>query len=112
MAAIDPDIRREQRDVVARLAQLGFVLPGTITERTMRCGKQRCGCANDPAQRHGPYTQWTRTIDGKTVTKMLNRDQHARYQAWFDDHRQLRDLTSELETLSIQAIIKAEGWGS
>ena len=78
----------------------------------MRCGKRACRCKADPPQLHGPYIQWTRTVDGKTVTKLLTPQQLERYQPWFDNARQLRNLASELETLSVDAITTTEGWGA
>lgn len=104
--------RRAQQRIAARLAQTGFALPGTITHRMMRCGKTGCRCQDDPPQLHGPYIQWTRTVDGKTVTKLLSQDQLARYQPWFDNARELRQLLNRLEALSIEAITTAEGWGN
>lgn len=104
--------RRAQQDIARRLGDLGFALPGTITERMMRCGKRTCRCKADPPQLHGPYIQWTRTVNGKTVTKLLTDDQLERYQPWFDNTRQLRQLVAELEIVSIDAISTAEGWGA
>lgn len=85
---------------LAELAQAGFILPGTLTERMTRCGYPGCRCRADPPQLHGPYHQWTRKIGGKTVTRILNDDQLADYQPWFDNQRRLRALISELENLS------------
>lgn len=104
--------RQAQARIAEGLAQIGFVLPGTITERMKRCGKPNCRCANDPAALHGPYIQWTRTVDGKTLTKQLTTEQWARYRSWFDDARQLRQLLSRLEAVSLDAIHQAEGWGA
>jgi len=42
----------------------------------------------------------TRKVDGKTVTKLLTPEQLARYQPWLDNARRLRELVSELETLT------------
>jgi hypothetical protein len=78
----------------------------------MRRGKPGCRCKEDPPQLHGPYIQWTRTVAGKTVTQLLSEDQLARYQPWFENARELRELLTQLEAISIDAIIKAEGWGS
>jgi hypothetical protein len=77
----------------------------------MRCGKRACRCRDDPPQLHVPYIQWTHTLEGKTVTKLLTAEQLERYQPWFDNARQLRALANELEKLSIEAIISAEQWG-
>ena len=51
----------------------------------------------------GPYLTWTRTVDGKTVTRKVTQDQRARYQTWFHNLRQLRQLVSDLEALSLKA---------
>jgi hypothetical protein len=107
---MNPD--QQQHEIARRLGELGFALPGTITERTKSCGKPTCRCRDDPAQRHGPYIQWTRTVNAKTVTRQLTRDQLDRYQPWIDNTRQLRELTDQLHTISIAAIIAAEGWGA
>ena len=72
-------------EIAAEIAALGFALPGTLTERPMRCGHPRCRCHADPPQLHGPYHQWTRKIDGKTVTRFLSNDQLEAYQPWFDN---------------------------
>ena len=87
--------------IAAQLADIGFVLPGTLTERHVRCGKPNCRCHADPPVLHGPYHQWTRKINGKTVTRLLSDDQLADYQPWLDNQRRLRALIAELEALSL-----------
>lgn len=111
-APVEKEARAAQARITEDLAKIGFVLPGTITERMRRCGKPNCHCAKDPDALHGPYIQWTRTVAGKTVTKQLTADQWARYRPWFNDARQLRELLSRLEALSLDAISQAEGWGA
>jgi hypothetical protein len=92
---------------LARLARTGFALPGTLADRMTRCGYPGCRCHADPPRPHGPYHQWTRKKDGKTATRILTDDQLADYQPWFDNHRRLRELITELETLSL-AIAEAD----
>ena len=86
--------------IAREIAALGFILPGTLADRMTRCGYPGCRCHADPPRLHGPYHQWTRKIDGKTVTRILTDDQLADYGPWFDSHRRLRELVAELETLS------------
>ncbi|MCA1677772.1 MAG: hypothetical protein LC790_02195 [Actinobacteria bacterium] len=94
----------------AQLADVGFSLPGTINVAMNRCGKQNCACHQDPPRLHGPYITWTRKVSGKTITRRLTPEQLERYKPWFDNDRRLRQLTKELQALSLQAAKQAEGW--
>ncbi len=107
---LPPETHAERRRIVAELSEIGFTLPGTISVRTVTCGRATCRCATDPDQRHGPYIQWSRTVKGRTVNKMLTPEQLERYQPWIDNNRRLRDLAHQLETLSLEAMRTAEGW--
>ena len=89
------------RRIARELAALGFALPGTLADRMTRCGRANCRCHADPPRLHGPYHQWTRKKDGKTATRILSDDQLADYGPWFDNHRRLRELITELEALSL-----------
>jgi hypothetical protein len=60
-----------------------------------------CGNHADPPQLHGPYHQWTRKKNGRTSTRILTDDQLADYAPWFDNHKRLRELITELEALSL-----------
>jgi hypothetical protein len=94
-------------EITARLAGLPFALPGTLADRMTRCGYPGCRCHADPPRRHGPYHQWTRRKHGKTATRILSDEQLADYAPWFDNHRRLRQLITELEELSL-AITEAD----
>jgi hypothetical protein len=101
--------QRELTRISTALAEIGFALPGSLVRRTTRCGKAGCRCQGDPPVPHGPYLSWTRAVHGKTITRAINPDQEQRYREWFDNHRKLRQLLSELEALSIRALEEAEG---
>lgn len=100
--------RRARKRIAAALAEIDFVLPGSIVMRHTRCGKAGCRCKAEPPELHGPYISWTRKVAGKTVTRLLSPDQLQRYQPGFDNARRLRELIAELETLSLQATEQAE----
>ena len=97
-----------RRGLADELASIDGVLPGSVVSRHMRCGKPGCACKNDPPSLHGPYIQWTRTIDGKTVTRYLSADQLARYQGWFDNARRLKEIIAKLEIASLHAVEQSE----
>src|SRR5260370_32924812 len=56
----------------------------------------------DPPQLHGPYPTWTRKIGSRPVTKTLTPQDAERLRPYFDAHRPLPQLITELEALSIQ----------
>lgn len=109
-----PDTPADQRrrQILDEIASLGYCLPGSIVDRTSRCGNPNCRCHSDAAHRHGPYRSWTRKVAGKTVTRNLSDNQLQRYQDWFDNDRRLKALVTELEELSITIADQAEGWNT
>jgi hypothetical protein len=84
------------------------VLPGSLSERAMRCGRPGCGCHADPPRLHGPYWQWTRKVNNKTVTRWLSREQAADYKRWIDNDRRLRELLARLEAIAIDRLEAAQ----
>ena len=103
-----PDQQAARDRIAAELAAAGFALPGTLTVRSYACGKAGCRCRADPPRLHGPYAEWTRKIDGKTVTRRLSPAQLADYQPLFDNARKIRALLAELQHLTLE-IINADG---
>ena len=95
--------RKEKRfeDLRARLAKLGFLLQGTITERVIERG--------DPGgeggeKTYGPYYQWTFKKEGKTVTKNLTEKQARIYGEAIENHRKMETLIQEMRTLSLKIL--------
>jgi hypothetical protein len=111
-ASDDRSADQARAAIEAALGQIGFCLPGSITIGRTRCGKPRCACKADPPALHGPYIQWTRTVNGKTVTRRLTPAQYQAYAPWLANTRRLRALTAELEALSLKEMARAEGWAT
>ena len=101
---VSPRQRKEQARIAAALGEIGFVLPGSLTERYFSCTHAGCHCHADPPALHGPYVQWSRKVAGKTTSRTLSPEQVADYQAWFDNERRLRALVHELEELSLSIV--------
>jgi hypothetical protein len=110
MAEPSADDDSARAAIAARLGEAGFALPGSLLERTARCGKTNCACRADPPRLHGPYHQWTRKIDGRTATINLTDEQLERYGPWFAEAQRLRRLLNELEALSLRIAGRGEGW--
>jgi uncharacterized iron-regulated protein len=79
--------------LTARVAKLGLVLQGTITERTIIRENPR-----EPGREkhYGPYYQWTFKRAAKTVTINLTASQARIYQRAIDTHRKLEQITDEM----------------
>jgi len=102
--------RKTQHRIAGELGKIGFALPGSVMVRNYRCGKANCACHSDPPRLHGPYIQWTRKVDAKTVNRRLTEDQWRDYKAWFDNARRLRALVGELEGLSLEIFEEDDRW--
>jgi hypothetical protein len=101
---------RQIADELAAIAVTGMVLPGSITARRTRCGRDHCACHADPPRLHGPYWQWTRKVAARTVCRWLSPAQREDYQAWIDNDRRLRDLLARLEALGAAAFEADPRW--
>ena len=101
---------RQIASELAAIAATGMVLPGSITARRTRCGRDGCGCRADPPRLHGPYWQWTRKVAAKTVCRWLSHAQRDDYQVWIDNDRRLRDLLARLEALGAAALEADPRW--
>ena len=98
--------------LIAFLAQGGHVLPGSLLERSTRCGKANCRCHAEPPELHGPYLQWSYTHQNRRFTRWLTPQQEERYRPRIEAARHLRELVSDLERLEILSVERAEGWGT
>jgi Family of unknown function (DUF6788) len=97
-------IERRRAKLIAQIAEIENILPGSINIAMNRCGKNNCACHQDPPKLHGPYITWTRKVAGKTVTRRLSTEQLERYKPWFENNRRLQTLISELQTLGIERL--------
>lgn len=99
-----PEVDSRFRQARHDLNQLEYFLKGTVLKRMMKCGRPQCACHRDPAQRHGPYFQWTYKVAGKTVNVKLSRQAAPLYQAATKQHRKLKTILARMERLSRTAI--------
>lgn len=88
--ATPPDVPPRIRQLVAELAQPEPMRRGSVSERTIKCSKPGCACAQDPKARHGPYHSYTQAVDGKTRSRFLTPEQAKLVQQQIDAGRQFR----------------------
>lgn len=66
---------------------------GSLTERTVKCSRPGCPCQVRADARHGPYFSLTRTVEGKTQTRLVPPTQVDTVRRQIDAGRQFRDAT-------------------
>src|SRR5258706_5071511 len=72
---IPTEVPSSLRELAAVLSQPKPMRRGSVSERTMKCGKAGCPCQEDPKARHGPYYSLTRPTAGKTHSRYLSPEQ-------------------------------------
>lgn len=88
----------------SQITPLGFVMQGSVIQRTKQCGQQNCRCHLAPEYEHGPYYQWTRKVKVKTVTRVLTPEEARLYKECIQNERRLRKLLAKMYRISSHAV--------
>ena len=91
-----PDAPPHVRELVADLADARPMRRGSLSERTIKCSKPGCACAQDPKARHGPYFSLTHAVGGKTHSRFLNAEQAELARQQIDAGRDFRGRVDAL----------------
>src|ERR1700674_6066226 len=70
-----PDVPPQVRQLATEVADVKPRRRGSLSERTIKCSKPGCACAQDPEARHGPYYSLTHAVGGKTHSRYLTAEQ-------------------------------------
>lgn len=81
------------RRLRARLGNVGWVALGSLVER------------GEPGQ-GGPRYQWSRRVEGKTVTVALSKEQFDWLQAAIQNQREAWEILSRMHTLTLEYMWK------
>jgi hypothetical protein len=92
---IDPEIPSSVRELAANLSKPKPMRRGSISERTMKCGKASCPCQQDPTARHGPYYSLTRPLAGKTQSRYLSPQQAQRAREQIEQGHKFREQVEQ-----------------
>ena len=85
-------IRSRTQEIRRAIGRMDFVASGTMHERTKVCGRKNCKCATDPAERHGPYYEWSRLKDGKLKHKVVTPEQAQLLKTAISNKREIQAL--------------------
>jgi len=90
---------RRRRSILAEIAAIGAIVPGSLIARMTRCQNPGCHCNADPPELHGPYWTWSHRRDGRQITTNVTPEEAERLRPLIAADRRLRELVHELETL-------------
>src|ERR1700681_4810264 len=97
MATSSPsDVPPQVRQLATDLADAKPMRRGSLSERTIKCSKPGCACAQDPKARHGPYYSLTHAVGGKTHSRFLRAEQADLVRQQIDAGRQFRGRVDAL----------------
>lgn len=107
---------REERkieQIKAKLAQLGPMLPGSISEQWNVCGTTGCRCKEcrckepDKPMKHGPYYQLSFTAGGKSSTMFIKKEDFPEARRRIKRYQQFKVLNMQLVNAQIALARKA-----
>ena len=65
------ELELERAKLLAQMAALQDLRPGSVTAIVRRCGKPTCHCARPEDPGHGPTLRLTYKVEGKTISEAL-----------------------------------------
>ena len=95
---------RAHRELATKLSELGFMHEGSVVRQRLTCGKSACVCHTDPERRHGPYFYWTAKVKGRTVSRLLSKEEAELYEEWIRNRRGFREIQRKMLALAKKAI--------
>jgi len=98
------DYEREHRRLAKRLSQIGFLWPGSLSPRYLKCGNPRCACRSNPQARHGPYYYWSTKQAGKTVSRKLPAEEAQVLEEWIANRREVKSILDTMMAVSENAL--------
>jgi len=92
-----PDDFARIRRIKDALSRLGPILRGSLSTQWNVCGKPGCRC-KDPKKprKHGPYYQLSFTIDGKSSSVFVKKDDLKALRECIKRYKRFRALNTEL----------------
>jgi len=64
--------------IKSKVAELGDLRPGKLSEQYNVCGTPGCRCKASPPEKHGPYQQLSYTLKKKSTTRFVKKEDIAR----------------------------------
>ena len=94
------ELQREH--ILADIATLGDMRPGSLVHRYMKCSTPSCRCRQEGDPGHGPYFVLVRDVGGKRTSRSLSKAAAEAVQPQLDEYQRFRRLSAALVEVSEQ----------
>ena len=89
--------------VKSELMSLGEMHPGSLSQQYNVCGVKNCRCKDkENPQKHGPYYQLSYTMNGKSSSRFISKENLPECQKQVDNYQRFKDLTNEWKVLAVE----------
>ena len=85
-----------------QIEKLGELRPGTLSEQYNVCGTPGCRCKAKPPQKHGPYYQLSYSLNKKSTTRFVKKEDLARIKKEIKDYAKLKMLVDRWVALATE----------
>jgi hypothetical protein len=85
----------KKEQILYKITNLSDFRPGSLVERYRRCGKPYCHCAKPGAKGHGPSYSLTRSVKGKTITKIIPKEKVEETRRQISEYHRFREVIGE-----------------
>jgi hypothetical protein len=90
------------RQIKTKLAALGELRPGNISEQYNVCGNPGCRCKANPPEKHGPYYQLSWSRNRKSGTRFIRKPELRKVRAQVRNYQRLQELVDQWVDASIE----------
>ncbi|NQT58059.1 MAG: hypothetical protein HQ557_03650 [Bacteroidetes bacterium] len=95
MENILDNLQVQKETILQQIGELGEFRQGSLSPRYRKCGKPYCHCAQEGSKGHGPLWMITRSINGKTNSKAIPREEAATTFKQIDTFHQFQSMVRE-----------------
>ena len=102
MASRSDSLDERIQKIKQRIAALGDLRPGAISQQYNVCGNPGCRCKATPPIKHGPYYQLSFTWKGKSSTRFVREQELPQVEKQLHTYRRLRELVEQWISLAAE----------
>lgn len=90
------ELAEKKEQILEQITQIALFRPGSLVERYRKCGKPYCHCSQPGERGHGPSYSLTRSVKGKTITKIIPKEEVEETKQQIQEYHRFQNLIGEL----------------